>query len=128
MAEHRSYCRQLPATASGKTRQREGSGSCGGGLGGTTSPSLLLPPAPSAPRCHGNTAPRRLAPPFPPAPSSLILSGGVLGLPLPVPSHLLRKGGRTQGTPRTTGRGGRGVWKGGARTEGRAETRRAVPL
>lgn len=48
MAEHRSCSRQLPAAASGKTRQRAGSGSCGGGRGSTTSPSRSLPPAPSA--------------------------------------------------------------------------------
>ena len=46
MAEHRSCSRRLPVAASGKTRQRAGSGSCGGGRGSTTSPSGSLPPLP----------------------------------------------------------------------------------
>lgn len=77
MAEHHSCSRPLPVAASGKTRPRAGSGSCGGGRSSTTSPSRLLPPLPPpSPRCHGNEAPRRLAPPLPPVPASRDSSGG----------------------------------------------------
>lgn len=49
MAEHRSCSRQFPAAASGKTRPRAGSSSCGAGRGSTTSPpSRWLPPSPPA--------------------------------------------------------------------------------
>lgn len=94
MAEQRSCSRRLPAAASGKTRQRAGSGSCGGGRGSTTSPSRSLPPPPcTLPRCHGNAAPRRLAPPLPLVPASCDHSGGGSARP-PVspPTSYLRAG------------------------------------
>ncbi|XP_049505794.1 uncharacterized protein LOC125936007 [Panthera uncia] len=98
MAEHHSCSRRLPAAASGKTRQRAGSGSCGGGRGSTTSPSRSLPPPPcTLPRCHSNAAPRRLAPPFPPVHASRDPLRRGLGPPPGISSHLLPKGG-----PRTS--------------------------
>lgn len=111
MAEHHSCSRPLPVAASGKTRPRAGSGSCGGGRSSTTSPSRLLPPLPPpSPRCHGNEAPRRLAPPLLPVPASSDSSEGGSALPShsPPTSYPRSRPGNRQAAE-AAGGGGRGL-------------------